>query len=129
MGIVDTILANPFQALGVVQIALLVAASLLLIYPTIAYARNVAYTEGLVGLAVGFLLLTFSNLFGMLIDYDVIAHSIDSSAGVRSILNLGASITATIGIYAFAKQFIQTTGEDFETTDTTHQGGFDDAEE
>lgn len=129
MGLADTILANPYQALGVVQIALLVAASLLLIYPTVAYARNVAYTEGLVGLAVGFLLLTFSNLFGMLIDYDVIAHSIESSAGIRSILNLGASVTATIGIYSFAKQFIQTTADDFETTDAPTNGGFDDAEE
>lgn len=129
MGLVDTILANPYQALGVVQIALLVAASLLLIYPTVAYARNVAYTEGLVGLSVGFLLLTFSNLFGMLIDYDVIAHSIDSSAGVRSILNLGASVTATIGIYSFAKQFIRTEGSEFQTTNDETTGGFDDAEE
>jgi Na+/melibiose symporter-like transporter len=129
MSVLDQVLANPYQVLGVLQIALLLAASALLLYPVVAYARNVAYTEGLVGVSVGFFLLTFSNVFGLLIDYDVIATGVDSSAVVRAILNLGASVTATIGIYAFARQFIDTDGDDFQTTERDRTGGFDDADD
>ena len=95
----------------------------------VAYAQNVAYTEGLVGLAVGFFLLTISNTFGFLIDYDVVAPALDSSAAVRSVLNFGASVTATIGIYYFARQFIDTRSEDFERSSTESSGGFDDADD
>jgi|GEM_PF-1035850 hypothetical protein len=129
MGVVEFVAANPFQVLGAIQIAALLAASLLLIYPVVAYAQNVAYTEGLVGLAVGFFLLTISNTFGFLIDYDVVAPALDSSAAVRSVLNFGASVTATIGIYYFARQFIDTRSEDFERSSTESSGGFDDADD
>jgi hypothetical protein len=128
MGIVDAILANPYQVLGAVQIAALLAASLLLVYPTIAYAQNVAYTEGLVGLATGFVLLTVSNTLGILIDHDVLAPAIESTAAIRAIMNLGASVVATIGIYYFARQFIRTKATDFGTTDEEYSGGFEDAD-
>lgn len=129
MGVVDLLANNPYQVVGAVQIAALLAASLMLVYPVVAYAQNVAYTEGLVGLAVGFFLLTFSNLFGLLIDNDVLAPALDSSLGVRSMLNLGASICALVGIYYFARQFIDTDDADFEESTTESTGGFDDADD
>jgi len=128
MSVVDAALSNPYQVLGIVQIAALLAASILLLYPTIAYAQNVAYTEGLVGLATGFVLLTVSNTLGFLIDNDVIAPAIESTAAIRSVMNLGASVVATIGIYYFARQFVQTTATGFETTDEEPSGGFEDAD-
>ncbi|WP_323676325.1 hypothetical protein [Halorubellus sp. PRR65] len=129
MGVVDTLLANPYQVLAAVQIAALLAASALLAYPTVAYAQNVAYTEGLVGLATGFFLLTISNTVGVLIDADLLAPAVDHTAGITSIINLGASVAATIGIYYFARQFIQTDSTGFETTDPEGSGGFDDADD
>lgn len=128
MGVVDGVLSNPYQVLGAVQIAALLAASLLLVYPVVAYARNVAYTEGLVGLATGFVLLTVSNTLGVLIDYDVVGASIESTAAIRSIMNLGASVVATIGIYYFARQFIRTSAPTFDTTEPEGSEGFDDAD-
>lgn len=128
MSVVDVILANPYKLLGALQIAALLAASILLVYPTVAYAQNVAYTEGLVGLATGFVLLTVSNALGTLIDNDVIAPAIESTAAIRSIMNLGASVVATIGIYYFARQFIRTTATGFESTDEERSGGFEDAD-
>jgi len=129
MGVVDLLANNPYQVLGAVQMAALLAASLMLVYPVLAYARNVAYTEGLVGLAVGFFLLTFSNLFGLLVDNDVLAPALDSSAGVRSIVNLGASVCALVGIYHFARQFVDTDDADFDSSTTERTGGFDDADD
>jgi hypothetical protein len=128
MSVVDVILANPYKLLGALQIAALLAASILLVYPTVAYAQNVAYTEGLVGLATGFVLLTVSNALGTLIDNDVIAPAIESTAAIRSIMNLGASVVATIGIYYFARQFIRTTATGFESTDEESSRGFEDAD-
>ncbi|NHN40421.1 hypothetical protein G9C85_02065 [Halorubellus sp. JP-L1] len=129
MGIVDLLASNPYQVLGAIQIAALLAASLLLVYPVVAYARNVAYTEGFVGLAVGFLLLTIANAFGLLLEHDVLAPGLDSPVAVVSIVNLGASVSATIGIYHFARQFIDTSDDAFESTQTEHTGGFDDADD
>ncbi|WP_435358414.1 hypothetical protein [Haloarchaeobius sp. DFWS5] len=127
--LVDVFLANPEQGLVAVQIALLLSASLLLLYPVVAYAQNVAYTEGIVGLSVGLFLLTVSNVLGILIDADVIFPDIYSSLLVTSVLNLGASVCATIGIYYFARQFIDTEPEPFETQTTTTEGGFEDADD
>ncbi|WP_227130997.1 hypothetical protein [Halorubellus salinus] len=129
MSVVDALLSNPYQVVAALQIAALLAASLLLVYPTVAYAQNVAYTEGLVGLTTGFVLLTVSNTVGLLIENDLIAPAVDSSAGITSILNLGASVAATIGIYYFARQFIQTNAASFEATEPEGSGGFDDADD
>ncbi|MFC6953463.1 hypothetical protein [Halorubellus litoreus] len=129
MTVVDAILNNPYQVLGAVQIAALLAASLLLAYPVYAYAQNVAYTEGFVGIAVGFFLLTLSNLLGLLIDNDVLAPGLESSAAITALMNLGASVAATIGIYYFARQFIRTDSTEFEVTEPEGSGGFDDADD
>ncbi|MCT9096818.1 hypothetical protein [Haloarchaeobius sp. HME9146] len=128
--VLDLLLENPFQVVTAIHIALFLAASLLLLYPAIAYAQNVAYTEGIVGLSVGLFLVTVANVLGLLIEYDVILPDLYSSFLVTSILNLGASTCATIGIYYFARQFIDTGQSSFEAethTDTT--GGFEDADD
>lgn len=129
MSVVDAVLSNPQQVLRTVQIAALLATSLMLIYPVVAYARNVAYTEGFVGLATGFVLLTVSNTLSILIDNDVLAPELESSVAVTGIVNLGASVAATIGIYYFARQFIRTNASSFETTEPEGSGGFDDADD
>ncbi|WP_435363968.1 hypothetical protein [Haloarchaeobius sp. DYHT-AS-18] len=128
--VLDLLLENPFQVVTAIHIALFLAASLLLLYPAIAYAQNVAYTEGIVGLSVGLFLVTVANVLGLLIEYDIILPDLYSSFLVTSILNLGASTCATIGIYYFARQFIDTGQSSFEAethTDTT--GGFEDADD
>ena len=129
MSVVDTLLANPYQVLSAVQIAALLAATLLLVYPTVAYAQNVAYSEGFVGLATGFVLLTVSNTVGLLIQHDLLAPAVDHSAAITGVLNLGASVAATIGIYYFARQFIRTDAASFEVTEPEGSGGFDDADD
>ncbi|WP_267639640.1 hypothetical protein [Haloarchaeobius amylolyticus] len=127
------LLENPFQVVTALNIGLFLAASLLLLYPAVAYAQNVAYTEGIVGLSVGLFLVTVSNVLGLLIEYDVILPELYSSFLVTSVLNLGASTCATIGIYYFARQFIDTDRSSFETetppATTTDTGGFEDAED
>ncbi|WP_439026489.1 hypothetical protein [Haloarchaeobius sp. DT45] len=131
--VLDLLLSNPFQVVTALHIALFLAASLLLLYPAIAYAQNVAYTEGIVGLSVGLFLVTVANVVGLLIDYDVILPDIYSSFLITSVLNLGASICATIGIYYFARQFIDTGQSSLDvetqTTTTTTNGGFEDADD
>lgn len=129
MSVVDALLSNPYQVLGAIQIAALLAASILLAYPTVAYAQNVAYTEGLVGLITGFVLLTISNTVGLLIENDLLAPAIEHSVAITGILNLGASVAATIGIYYFARQFIRTDAASFEATEPEGSGGFDDADD
>ena len=127
--VVDALLDHPQQLLMSVQIAMLLGASALLLYPVLAYAQNVAYTEGFVGLSVGLFLLTVSNSLGLLIDSGVLLQSLESSVLIRSVLNLGASIAATVGTYSFARQFIDTTSNEFSTEETTTSGGFEDAED
>jgi hypothetical protein len=126
--VVDVLLGNPRAVLSSVQIAALLAATGLLLYPVVTHAENVAYTEGLVGLALALLLLTLSNFFGLLIDAGLVPF-LDSSLFVRSVINLGASISGTVGIYYFARQFIDTSRDEFATRETEHTGGFEDADD
>jgi hypothetical protein len=127
--VLDALLGNSHQVLTSVRIALLLAASGLLLYPVVAYAQNVAYTEGFVGLAMGLFLLTVSNVVGVLIDYGVVLHTLESSEVVRAVTNLAASLCATVGTYYFARQFIDTSAGEFSTEETTATGGFEDAGE
>jgi len=100
---------QPFLVVGVIQTALLLAATSLLVYPVVAYARNVAYTEGLVGLAAGLTLMTVGNLVGFLPEATVRAvvplvsvHPLVWSA----LLNLLAGVCGTVGVYFFAREFL-----------------------
>ena len=126
--VVDVFLGNPRAVVSSVQIAALLAATGLLLFPVVTHAENVAYTEGLVGLATALLLLTVSNFFGLLIDAGFVPF-LDSSLFVRTVINLGASSCATVGMYYFARQFIDTSRAEFAPQETEHQGGFEDADD
>ncbi|MFC4407389.1 hypothetical protein [Haloarchaeobius iranensis] len=126
--VVDVLLGNPRAVVSSIQIAALLTATALLLYPVVAYAENVAYIEGLVGLALALLLLTLSNFVGLLIDAGLVP-SLDRSVFVRTSINLGASLCGTAGIYYFARQFIDTAGDEFPTAETEHTGGFEDADD
>lgn len=119
-GVVDAVTAEPFLAVGVVQAAMLLSATLMLLYPVYAYGQNVAYTEGLVGLAVALVLVTVANLLGFLPDGTV--ASLVPLLGWdglvwMTVVNLFASVSATVGVYFFAREFIgsATDGGDFPT--------------
>lgn len=126
--VLDVLLGNPRAVLSSVQIAALLAATGLLLYPVVAYAENVAYTEGLVALALALLLLTASNFLGLLIDAGFVPF-LGSSLFVRSVINLGASVAGTVGIYYFARQFIDTSRDELAPRETEHEGGFEDADD
>ncbi len=127
---------QPFLVVGVVQTALLLAATLLLLYPVVAYARNVAYTEGLVGLAAGLTLTTVGNLVAFLPEATVreavplvSAHPLVWS----TLLNLLAGVSGTVGVYFFAREFLWVdSGDDLSTRrqdpveePPTPEGGFE----
>lgn len=126
--VVDALLGHPRAVLSSLQIAALLASTGLLLYPVVTYAENVAYTEGLVALAAALLLLTLSNVFGLLIDAGYVPM-LHSSLFVRSVVNLGASCCATVGMYYFARQFIDTSRAEFESETTGNAGGFEDADD
>lgn len=107
--VLSGLLDRPYLLLGVVQTAALLAATLLLLYPVIAYAQNVAYTEGVVGLAVGLALVSLSNLVGFLPEPTVrtaVPLVSPHPIVVTSALNLLAGLSATVGVYFFAREFL-----------------------
>lgn len=109
VGALSGVLDQPYLLLGVIQTAALVAATLLLLYPVVAYAQNVAYTEGVVALAVGLTLVSLSNLVGLLPASTVRAAVPVVSPHplvVTSALNLLAGLSGTVGVYFFAREFL-----------------------
>ena len=126
VALLSGVLDQPYLAAAVVQTATLVAASLLLVYPVYAYAQNVAYTEGLVALAIGLLLVTVANLLSF-----VPAATVRRAVpGVSlhplvwmSLLNLAAGISATVGVYFFAREFLPTGGETEHASPGEHSAG------
>jgi hypothetical protein len=111
-GVVDAVTAEPFLAVGVVQAAMLLSATLMLLFPTYAYGQNVAYTEGLVGLAVALVLVTVANLLGFLPDGTMasLVPMLGWDALVwMTVVNLLASTSATVGVYFFAREFVGAT--------------------
>lgn len=129
VGLLSGVLDQPYLLLGVVQTAALLAATLLLLYPVVAYAQNVAYTEGIVGLAVGLTLVSLSNLVGFLPEATVRAAVPLVSPHplvVTTVLNLLAGLSGTAGVYFFAREFLP--GRDgperrFDAGDGDDEGG------
>jgi len=80
------------------QAVVLLVTSLLLVYPVVAYARNVAYTEALVSLALAFFTVT---LVGVL---DFVFHATTAA----NVLRLLGGALALIGVWLFARDFIET---------------------
>ena len=96
----------------------MVIASLLLVYPIVAYARNVAYTRGLLLLAVSFLTITVSY----------IVHIIYQMGLLSAALDLIAAVVAAAGVWQFARPFVRFGDETIETQTTSGAtGGFDSA--
>lgn len=100
--------------------ALLLLTALLLVYPLVAYAQNVAYTEGFVLLALGFLAFTAAYILGT---FQI------TSFTVRSGLNLLAATFATVGIWSFAREFVTVDPHVFEVADSSANRGFDRADD
>ncbi|WP_323190100.1 hypothetical protein [Halostella sp. PRR32] len=103
-------------AVFVTQSVLLFVTGALLVYPLVAYAQNVAYSEGFVFLSLGFLVFTATYILGTFGIGDF---------GVRSALHFLATTCMTVGIWSFASEFVTAETDAFEIVDTTTSGGFD----
>lgn len=102
------------------QTGILLLGSLLLLYPVAAYARNVAYTEGVVALSASLLLLTVSYVLGAL----------RVALWVRNGISLASAVAGLVGIWYFAQSFLTIEGEDPAVgTPPAEGGGFDGAED
>lgn len=87
-----------FTTLGVLALLdglTLTVTSLLLVYPVVRYAPNVAHTRGFLALAAAFLLLTIAAIDGLLF-----GRSLSVSATVFL-----ASLSGLIGTASFARPF------------------------
>lgn len=78
--------------------ALLVLTSVLLLYPVLAYTRNVVYTEGFVLLALAFLILTFVNITDIVFGWVTVANA----------ARVLAAASGTAGVWYLAREFIST---------------------
>ncbi len=90
--------------------AALMLTSLLLVYPVFAYARNVAYTEGIVFLALAFFMITVVAVSDFLLELRLLAN----------VARLAGAVSGFVGIWYFARDFIQ-----IEELDLDYAGGFD----
>lgn len=89
-----------------VQTATLVVASVLLAYPVVAYARNVAYTRGLVLLSTAFVVVTATYVAAFSFHAPVVSAALD----------LLAASLAALGTWEFARPFVRT-GDEMEVAD------------
>lgn len=123
--LLSSVAERPYLVIGIVQTAALGAASLLLLYPVYAYAQNVAYTEGVVGLAIGLFLVTVANLLSFV--PEATARSAVPVVSLHplvwtSIVNLVAGVAATVGVYCFAREFLPTADGGVGTLTTDDEG-------
>lgn len=109
---------NAFELLYFAQTALLLLGSALLLYPVLAYARNVAYTEGVLALSLSLFLLTGSYVLGAL----------GTALWIRNGVSLVSAIVATVGVWFFARSFVDLETDRSRTDDVPDTtGGFDSA--
>lgn len=111
---------DPVRIAFLTHSALLLVTALLLVYPLVAYAQNVAYTEGFVLLALGFLTFTVSYVLG--------TFQVGTDA-MRSGLSFFAAVFATVGIWSFAREFVSIESNTFEVAEKSAEGGFERAED
>lgn len=102
-----TAMTDAVSFVFVAQTTSLVITSLLVIYPVVAYARNVAHTRGLVLLAAAFLTLTVSYVAWILLGMPVVSSALD----------LVAALLGAAGIWQFARPFVHFGGDDVENFD------------
>ncbi|WP_435178327.1 hypothetical protein [Halorussus sp. AFM4] len=102
----------------VAQTATLVVTSLLLAYPVVAYARNVAYTRGLLLLASAFFVVTAAYTAAVLFHNSLVSEALD----------LAAALLAAAGTWQFARPYVRLDDEGVETpTVPDPTGGFESA--
>lgn len=101
----------------IAQTAVLVAATALLAYPVVAYARNVAHPRGLLLLAGSFGTLTATY----------VATFVFSAPVVSSALDLLSAVLAALGTWEFARPFVRFDDDVETTTVSGATGGFESA--
>lgn len=95
---------------------ILVVASLLLLYPVISYAWNVAYTREIQLLAISFVLLAGGYVAGILFRSDLASNAFD----------LFSAIAAFWAMWRLATRFVQPEASDvsLESMGNDSDGGF-----
>lgn len=102
----------------IAQTTAYVVASLLLVYPVVAYAQNVAHTRGLLFLAGSFLILTVSYVVWVVFEMVLLS----------SVLDFASAVLAAMGVWQFARPFVRFGDEELETpTVRESSGGFESA--
>lgn len=108
----------------IAQTTALVIVSVLLAYPVVAYARNVAHTRGLVLLSAAFLTLTVTY----------VASFVYRTSAVSAALDLLSALLAAAGTWEFARPFVRADDRDVGTVETIETaagesaaGGFESA--
>ncbi len=84
----------------------LVVTTLMLIYPVVAYARNVAYTEALVSLALAFVMITVVALSDFVFELRLLANA----------ARFAGALFGLVGIWFFAREFVHLDDLDLEDT-------------
>lgn len=102
--------------LALLAVLTLLVTSLLLVYPVVRYASNVAHTAGLVALSAAFLLLTVAAVDGFLF-----GRSVRVSAAV-----LFASLAALVGTVSFARPFLALPAWSSASSDDPEPAAFED---
>lgn len=102
----------------IAQTSVLIIVSLLIVYPVVAYSRNVAHTRGLLLLAGSFMVLTFTYVASYFFHMDT----------TSAVLDLTAAILAALGSWQFARPFVRFGGGEVGPTEPTNAtGGFESA--
>ncbi|MFC4551853.1 MULTISPECIES: hypothetical protein [Halorussus] len=102
----------------ILETTALVIASLLLVYPVVTHARNVAHTRGLLLLAAAFLLVTASYVAAVPLHRPLVSEA----------LEFVASLFAAAGIWQFARPFVRFGDEEFDASAVGETaGGFESA--
>ena len=96
-----------------VQAAIMLTVSGLLVYTVVAYARNVAYVEGIVLLALAFLSVTFVLILDFFLGMKTLANAV----------RLSGACFALAGVWFFARDFVRVGTDSGYRFD---EGGFDD---
>jgi len=86
-----------FSDVYLAQAAVLLLTSLLLVYPVLAYARNVAYTEAFVLLALSFFATTAVGVLDFVL----------GAATPANVVRVVGAVLALTGTWFFARDFLR----------------------
>lgn len=90
------------QIIVLVNSVVMIGVSLIIVYPVVAYSRNVAYTEGIVYLSLSFFAVTAITIADLHLGMEVLSD----------VLRLVAAIFAFLGTWYFSRDFIDVGGSD-----------------